>query len=349
MPIWTIRVAAVFAGLLFVGGTVPAAWCPTLAMAEERPKVALLQGFPSMSFAPIYVARAKGFFEAEGLDMDVQIVRGASVAYQGVVAGQAPFAAMGITELVTAAGKGLRNTIAIAAVNRRIFTGLAVRKDVAEARKLSRDMAVRDRIAALRGLRIASASPGGAVHTVLLYLLKQAGLDPTRDVTIVAMGGQTEMLAAMRAKHVDAFIVGPPGGEVADSEGLAVLVLALSRGEMPELSNIIYDGLVTTRPFAEKHPDVVRKVVRAIGRAANFIPQHPDETRDIMLKFFDKTPPQVMHAVIANVRDAYPEDARITDEMWANTMRFNVQAGKIATPLESREGVYWTNAYNAAR
>ena len=68
-----------------------------------------------------------------------------------------------------------------------------------------------------------------------------------------------------------------------------------------------------------------------------------------MLKFFDKTPPQVMKAVIANVQNAFPKDARITDEMWANTMRFNMQAGKIATSLDSREGVLWTNAFNPAR
>lgn len=349
MPHTKRGLAGASAVALVVASVLLAVPLPTPAGAQERPKVLLLQGFPSMSFAPIYVARAKGFFEAEGLDVDVQIVRGASVAFQGVVAGQAPFAAMGITELITAAGKGLRSTIAVAAVNRTVFTGLAVRKDVAAARKLSRDMPVRERIAALKGLRIASASPGGAVHTVLIYLLKQVGIDPNTDVTVVAMGGQIEMLAALRANQVDAFLVGPPGPEMADSEGVAVLLLALSSGEMPELGNLIYDGLVTTRLFAEKNPEIVRKVVRAIGRGANFIPQHPDETHDIMLKFFDKTPPQVMKAVIANVQNAFPKDARITDEMWANTMRFNMQAGKIATALDSREGVLWTNAFNPAR
>ena len=47
-----------------------------------------------MAFTPIYVAKAKKFFEAEGVDVDVQIVSGSSIAFKGLVGGQAPFAAM---------------------------------------------------------------------------------------------------------------------------------------------------------------------------------------------------------------------------------------------------------------
>lgn len=314
--------------------------------AAERPKVTLLQGFQSMSFAPIYVARAERFFEAEGLDVDVQIVRGASIAFQGVVGGQAPFAAMGATELITAASKGLQGIVAVAAVNRAVTVSLAVHKDVAAARGLSRAMPIKERLQALKGLRIASASPGGAIHTVLLYMLKQGGLDPIRDVTVIAMGGQAEMLAALQAKHVDALAVSPPGPETVAAQSIAVLVIALSRGDMPDLGNIAYDALVTPRDYAEKNPEIVRKVVRAIGRGAAFVVDRPEETRKVMLGFFDKTSPEVMREVVENLRNAFTRDARFTEEMWKNAIRFNLEAGKIPKPLDTREGVLWTNAYN---
>jgi NitT/TauT family transport system substrate-binding protein len=321
---------------------------PSGGGAQERPKVVLLQGFPAMSFAPIYVARGKGFFEAEGLDMDVQIVRGASVAFQGVVAGQAQFAAMGATEIITAAGKGLKSVVAVAAVNRAVTVSIAVRKDVAAARGLSRAMPLKDRLAGLKGLRIGSASPGGAIHTVLMYVLKQAGLDHTRDVTVVAMGGQAEMVAALKAKHIDAFAVSPPGPETAEA-GFAVLLLSLSRGDMPELGNIAYDALVTPRDYAEKNPEIVKKVIAAIGRASNFIPERPAEIQQVMLRFFEKTSPEVMKVVVENIKDAFAPDARFTEEMWKNAIRFNLEAGKIAQPLDSKEGVLWTNTYNPGR
>lgn len=327
--------------------TLAVALGPAAAPASAQPpKVTLLQGFNSMSFTPIYVARARGFFEAEGVDVDVQIVTGSSIAFKGAVAGQAQFAAMGATELITAADKGLDRMVAVAAVNRAVTVSVAVRKDVAEAKQLSPAAPVKERIAALRGLTLASGSPGGAIHTIVMYMLKQGGLDPKTDTTVLAMGGTAPMLAALRARHIDAIAISPPAPETAAAEGLGVLLISLSRGDMPELGTIAYDALVTSREYAEKNPAVVRKVVRAIGRASNFVLDNPAETRDIMLKAFDKTEPAVMAAVIDNIRSAFARDARFSEEMWRNAVHINVEAGKIARPLDTREGVLWTNAYN---
>lgn len=335
----------VVAILLLLASVLPAV--PSRAQAQD--KVTLLQGFSSMSFTPIYVARAKNFFQAENLDVDVQIVSGSSMAFKGAVGGQAPFAAMGATELITATEKGLGRMVAVAAINRAVTVSVAVRKDVAAAKRLTASLPVKERIAALRGLTVAGGSPGGAVHSVLMYMLKQGGLDPTRDVTVVAMGGTAPMLAALRAKQIDAIAISPPAAETAAAEDLAVLVISLSRGDMPELATIAYDTLVTSREYAEKNPEVVRRMVRAIGRASNFVLDHPDETRDIMLRAFDKTPPAVMATVIDNIRQAFARDARQTEEMWRNAVKFNMEAGKIAKPLDAREGGLWTNAYNTPR
>jgi NitT/TauT family transport system substrate-binding protein len=317
--------------------------------ATQPAKVTLLQGFNSMSFTPIYVARAKGFFQAEGVDVDVQIVTGSSIAFKGAVAGQAEFAAMGATELITAADRGLDRMIAVAAVNRAVTVSVAVRADVAAARKLDAGAPIAQRIAALRSLTLASGSPGGAIHTVVMYMLRQGGLDPKTDVTVLSMGGTAPMLAALRARQIDAIAISPPAPETAAAEGLGVLLISLSRGDMPELGTIAYDALVTSREYAEKNPDTVRRVVRAIARASNVVLDDPAETRAIMQRAFDKTDPAVMAAVIDNIRGAFARDARFTEDMWRNAVRLNVDAGKIARPLDTREGGLWTNAYNTGR
>jgi NitT/TauT family transport system substrate-binding protein len=334
------RLVALLITVAVVVGAVP------VAAAEQ---VTLLQGFHSMSFTPLYVAKDRKLFAAEGLDVDLQIVSGSSLAFKGAVAGQAQFAAMGATELITAAEKGLDRMIAVAAVNRAVTVSLAMRKDVAEAKGLKPGAPIKERVAALKGLRIATGSPGGAIHTVVTYMLKQGGIDPKNDVTLLSMGGTAPMLAALRVKQIDAIAISPPAPETAAAEGLAVLVIALSRGDMPEMGTIAYDALVTSKDYAQKNPDVVRKVVRAVGQASNFVMEHPTETREIMLRAFDKTPPDVMTAVIENLKGAFARDARFTEEMWKNAIQFNLEAGKIGKRLETREGVLWTNEYNAGR
>ena len=86
-----------------------------------------------------------------------------------------------------------------------------------------------------------------------------------------------------------------------------------------------------------------------MGRASNLIRRSPDETQQIMLKFFDRTPADVMKAIVGNIRSALAEDGRFTEEMWKNANEFNMSAGKIKTPVDTREGVLWTNAYNTGR
>lgn len=336
---------AFLTALVVLAGAAATATAPVGA-AE---KITLLQGFHSMSFTPLYVAKAKKLFEAEGLDVDLQIVSGSSLAFKGAVAGQAQFAAMGATELITAAEKGLDRMVAVAAVNRAVTVSLAMRKDVAEAKGLKAGSPIKERVAALKGLRIATGSPGGAIHTVVTYMLKQGGIDPKNDTTLLSMGGTAPMLAALRVKQIDAIAISPPAPETAAAEGLGVLLISLSRGDMPEMGTIAYDALVTSKEYAQKNPEIVRKVVRAIGQASNFVMEQPAETREIMLRAFDKTPPDVMAAVIDNLKGAFARDARFTEEMWKNAIHFNVEAGKIAKRLETREGVLWTNEYNTGR
>ncbi|MBI4628650.1 MAG: hypothetical protein HY729_08075, partial [Candidatus Rokubacteria bacterium] len=98
------RIAIVALALVLVG-------TPVAGMGEagaaERVKVSMIQSFQAMSFASIYVARAQNFFEQEGVDLDLQIVRGDVVAAQALVGRTAPMAALGGTEATTFWSRGI--------------------------------------------------------------------------------------------------------------------------------------------------------------------------------------------------------------------------------------------------
>jgi NitT/TauT family transport system substrate-binding protein len=327
---------------LALAATLPAV---SATLAQGRTKVTMIQTFPSMAFGSIYVARAQNYFESEGIDLDLQMVTGDAIGAQGLVGKTAPMAAIGGIEAVLLASKGVKDFIAVSAVNSAITVSIAVRKDVAEARGLTRDMPIDTRMAALKGMKIATGSPGGAIHTTMLYLLARAGLDPQKDVTLLSVGGGAPMLAGLKAKQFDAIAVSPPAPETAELDGTAVLVISLSRGDVPELGNIPYDLLLVHRDYVQKNPEVVRRVVRAIGRGSNVMRENPALTRESLLKFFDKTPPPVMDAVVRNLQTAFARDGRQNPEMWKNLIDFASKAGKPVTGLDPREGVLWTNEF----
>ncbi|MBI2155958.1 MAG: ABC transporter substrate-binding protein [Candidatus Rokubacteria bacterium] len=340
------RIAIVALALVLVG-------TPVAGMGEagaaERVKVSMIQSFQAMSFASIYVARAQNFFEQEGVDLDLQIVRGDVVAAQALVGRTAPMAALGGTEATTFWSRGIKDFIAVVPVISAVTTSVAVRKDLVEARGLSRSLPIAKRIAALKGLRIATASPGGAVYTVVSYLLRREGIDPKTDATLISMGGPVEMLAALKARQIDAIAMSPPAPETAEAEGAGTVLVAVAKGDVPELANIPYDILLVSRDYAAKNGEAVRRVVRAIVRASAFIRENPAGTRDSLQKYFDKVPLEVLTEVAKSLQTAVNPDARFTEEMWKNQMIFDVKAAKIKEPLDTREGVLWTNEYNARK
>jgi hypothetical protein len=73
--------------------------------------------------------------------------------------------------------------------------------------------------------------------------------------------------------------------------------------------------------------------------------ENPALTRESLLKFFDKTPPPVMDAVVRNLQTAFARDGRQNPEMWKNLIDFASKAGKPVTGLDPREGVLWTNEF----
>lgn len=330
---------------IMVGALLALAAWPDPARAQVRPKVTVIQTFPSMAFASVYVARAQGFFEAEGVDVDVQIVTGDAVGAQGLVGGTAPMAAIGGAEAVLMATKGLRNFISVSAVVGAITVSVAVRKDVAAARGLTPELPIDQRIAGLKGMRIATGSPGGAIHTTMLYLLGRAGLDPQKDVNLVSVGGSAPMLAALKAGQVDAIAISPPAPEQAQVDGAGVLLISLSRGDLPELASLPYDVLLVHRDYAAKHPDVVRRVARALGRASNVMRDNPELAKASLLKYFTSVPPEVMDVVVANLSRAFPPDGRQSEQMWTNLLNFTAKAKQTPVDLDPREGVLWTNEF----
>jgi NitT/TauT family transport system substrate-binding protein len=94
-------------------------------------------------------------------------------------------------------------------------------------------------------------------------VLQEHGLAPDKDVTMIGTGGDVEQAAALKAGSADATVVS------AGSKHLMKVANAhmLQRSEditVPMQTN----GLAMSRTFLDEHPDVARKVVRALMRAA---------------------------------------------------------------------------------
>jgi len=213
-----------------------------------------------------FYARDRKFFEAEGMDVKIIIVKTeAALAALGV--GELDYSTLS-TSSIEATLKGMPLRL-IAVTNRQPLLGLLVRKGI-------------NSVSELRGKKLSISSFGGAIYGAAVYLLKNHGLKPKEDVTILAGGSNSARAAALKQGAVDAALLSSPDDIRAAGEGFRILLDVGSDYRLP------WGGVSTTTGKIRGSPPEVEKVLRAVLRATRAITElrNKDEVTSWIGKFF---------------------------------------------------------------
>jgi NitT/TauT family transport system substrate-binding protein len=214
-----------------------------------------------------YFARDLKFFEREGLDAKI-IYAQTNVVLAALTAGNFDYTNLA-TSAVEATLRGMPLRL-IAVTNAEPLWGIVVRKDVTQ-------------LAELKGKKLGVSSFGGTSYSAALHVLKHFGLRPKEDVILVATGGTTERIAALKHGSIDAAIIPAPGDMKAEQEGFKILMDA---GTIYKLPN---GGMSTTATKIKQNPAEVRRVVRALVLATKFFiePQNKTEVTKYLTRVFN--------------------------------------------------------------
>ena len=231
--------------------------------AAER----IVISYPSKSitnFPILETARQKGFFQKEGLQVSLVYIRG-GLDIKTLLTNDADFA-MGSTTAVTAfvAGAPLR---VVLSYNAHVDQGL-----YAQAKYR--------RIADLKGQPIGSLNPGGLVDTMVRRILVKNGLQPERDVNILAMGGTPERFAALKAGAIAATMLSSPFNFLADKEGFSKLAVTRDYIDVPGTA------VVVNAEKIKKQPATIKRFMRASLRAMKYIRDNRADTTQLLAREF---------------------------------------------------------------
>jgi NitT/TauT family transport system substrate-binding protein len=159
----------------------------------------------------------------------------------------------------------------------------------------------------LKGKTLGIQAYGATDHVAALMMLKQLGLDPERDIKVVALGPAAARLSALRENIVEVAVISPPGDEEGRKLGFNVLARAY------ELFSFPFVGLGTnTRKLKEK-PDEVKRTIKALIKANRFIRQNRDGTIQTLVDWGRTTPALAAAAYdsafkVYNLDGSIPED-----------------------------------------
>lgn len=216
----------------------------------------------SLPAAICYLAGIKGFFKAEGLDVEEKMFSSGRDALDALLAKKAQLQSVSETPVVHAVLQG-NDLVTIATVSRHRETRLIVRKDRGIAKG-----------ADLKGKKIGTA-PGTNADYFMYLFLKANGLAPT-DVKIVNLKAP-EMKVALVNGDIDGYFAWEPHIYYAKKE-LGDNARVFDAGKL-------YAGNQTVnmqREYAEAHPEVVAKVIRALLKAEDFLKKNEKEAKALV-------------------------------------------------------------------
>lgn len=293
-----------------------------------------LPDFVSNSYFPAIAAVELGFFEAEGLDMELELIFPVPRTFEALRDRKLDFVAASAHATLTAfpEWKGAKLLAALAS---HMYWFLVLRSDLG---------ARRGDVEAVKGLRI-GAAPG--VDLGLKRLLAAAGIDPqAHDVRIgpvpgAAAAGVSFGVTAAKALAdglIDGFWANGMGAEVAVRSGAGAVVLDVRRGEgPPEARGYTFPALVTSDRLIAERPDEAAAAVRALVRTQHALVEDPQRAAAVGKALYPAEEAQLIAALIE--RDAPYYDPRIPEDVVADMNRFARDAGLLPAPVPYEEVV----------
>ena len=237
------------------------------AFAQGKDKVVLLLNWYVYSeHAPFFLGKARGYYDQEGIDLDIQEGRGSGVTVQAVAAGTANFGYADVPTMIKAASKG-------APV---VAVGVALQTSPMSVMGYA-DRNIR-KPADIKGKTVA-VTPGDSMSQIWPLFLKKTGLADS-DFKTVSGDAQTKLNAVIN-NQADLLL-----GYVMDQ---AIKLQDATHKQVYPIRfadygvNMVSSGIIVQKDFLKQKPDVVKRFMRATTKSLEEAAKSPEAAVDAML------------------------------------------------------------------
>ena len=235
------------------------------AFAEETIRVA----YPSaaVNFVPLWAGKEAGFFKKADLPIELISIRSSPVAMAALISGEIDVVVGGANPGISMQLQGYKDiTLFGGLINTFLFSICSL-------------PAIED-VSGLRGKRLGVTRFGGSNDFAGRYYLRHRGMDPNKDVTLIQVGSQEDLLRALLSKNLDAAVLGYPAVFIAKKSGFREIADLTRSGFRYQLN-----AFVTKKSFlAERQPSMVR-FFKALAQSIHFLRTRPKEGMEIMRRY----------------------------------------------------------------
>jgi ABC-type nitrate/sulfonate/bicarbonate transport system substrate-binding protein len=229
-----------------------AAIAPSLLRAQEKVRFPIGASSKAIGYGPLWVAQKMGFFEREGLDAQIVVMRGTPITLQALATESIYVANAGTDGIMTAVDKGLDFAMVGSLLN-----NLSMSLVAAKPYKTFEE---------LRGKTIGSQTITTGTGFALRLVLRAHGLEYPRDYQILNVGGVSDRYIALQSGQIAATPISVPLDITARQQGFNVLGYFAD-----DIPNYFFNPYTVKRSWAEKNRPLVVRFMKAIVQTHRWI------------------------------------------------------------------------------
>ena len=281
-------------------------------------KVKVAEVTHSVFYAPQYVAHALGFFEEEGLDVEIMLVAGADKVTAAVLSNDVQIGFCGSEATIYVYNQGEKDYL----VN---FAGLTKRDgSFLVSRKKYEDFNLED----LKGKYVIGGRKGGMPEMTFEWALKENNIDPKQDLTVDTSIAFAAMQGAFIGGTGDFVTLFEPNALQVEKQGLGYVVASIG-----ELGGVVpYTAYNARKSYIEENPDVIEGFTKGIQRGIDYVYTHTDaEVAEILLDYFPDTSSNDLTEIVKRYRniDSWFETTFIEEENFNHIQTIMESAGEL--------------------
>lgn len=292
----------------------------------------------SVFYAPQYVAISLGFFEEEGLEVELTNGQGADKVMTAVLSGQSDIGFAGPEAAIYVYNEGKDDYAVVFAQLTKRDGSFLVGREPAPDFKWSD---VKDR-------NIIGGRKGGVPEMTLEYVLKMNGLYPGKDVQVDTSVQFALMAGAFTGGSGDYVTLFEPTASMLEKEGKGYVLASIGKdsGEIP------YTAYFAKKSYIEKNGEAIQKFTNAVHRGQLWVEEHsPEEVAEVLKPSFPDADEEIMVTVARRYKeiDAWSKDPILNKSSFDLLQEVMQAAGELKDAVPYEELISTEYAENAVK
>ena len=285
---------------------------------EELQTVQLNEVTRSIFYAPQYVAISNGFFEEEGLKLEITTGEGADKVMTAILANQCDIGLCGPEASIYVYNEGKEDYSQVFAQLTQKDGSFLVSKDDTD------NFSWQD----LKGKTVIPGRKGGVPYMTLEYVLKQNGLNPETDLVLDDSIKYDLMAGAFAGGEAEYVTLFEPTASMTEEAGKGYVVASVgeSAGEVP------YTAYCAKKSYIENNEDIIQGFTNAIYKGEQWVKNHSArEVAEAIQDFFPDTTIESLETSVEKYKeiDAWKENPILKEEAFDKLQLIMTEAGEL--------------------